>query len=79
MLDLKKLIEIARKSSQVNGKLFVLGHSMGGLIALNYTERFSETLDGVVASSPGLGLTVQVPAVKAFMGKMMSSICRPSE
>ena len=40
----------------------------------NYTERFSETLDGVIASSPGLGLTVKVPAAKAYMGKLMSSI-----
>ena len=74
VLDLKKLIDIARENGPGNGKLFLLGHSMGGLIALNFTERFSETLDGVVASSPGLGLTVQVPTVKAFMGKLMSSI-----
>ena len=74
VLDLKSLIEQARQSSPANSKLFLLGHSMGGLIALNYTERFSETIDGVVASSPGLGLTVQVPAVKAFMGKVMSSV-----
>jgi len=74
VLDLKKMIEIARENSQANGKLFLLGHSMGGLIALNYTERFSKNLDGVIASSPGLGLTVQIPAVKAFMGKVMSSI-----
>ena len=74
VLDLKKLIEKAQENSQNAAKLFLLGHSMGGLIALNYSERFSETIDGVVASSPGLGLTVQVPAVKAFMGKVMSSI-----
>ena len=74
ILDLKKLVKIARESGPGEGKLFLLGHSMGGLIALNYTERFSDTLDGVVASSPGLGLTVKVPAVKAFMGKVMSSI-----
>jgi len=74
VLDLKKLIDLARENSQDAAKLFLLGHSMGGLITLNYSERFSETIDGVVASSPGLGLTVQVPAVKAFMGKMMSSI-----
>ena len=74
VLDLKSLIEQARQSSPANKKVFLLGHSMGGLIALNYTERFSETIDGLVASSPGLGLTVQVPAVKAFMGKVMSSV-----
>jgi len=74
VLDLRNLIETARESRSGDGKLFLLGHSMGGLIVLNYTERFSDTLDGVVASSPGLGLTVQVPAIKAFLGKVMSSI-----
>lgn len=74
ILDLKTLIQTARENRPGDGRLFLLGHSMGGLVALNYTERFSETIDGVVASSPGLGMTVQVPAVKAFMGKVMSSI-----
>ena len=74
ILDLKKMIEISRQNSAGDGKLFLLGHSMGGLIALNYIEQFPETVDGAVASSPGLGMTVQVPAVKAFMGKVMSSI-----
>lgn len=74
VLDLKKLIETVRKNNPGGGKLFLLGHSMGGLIALNYTERFSETIDGIIASSPGLGMTMQIPALKAFMGKVMSSI-----
>jgi len=74
VLDLKSLVEQAHQNGPSNSKLFLLGHSMGGLIALNYTERFSETLDGVVASSPGLGLTVEVPAVKALLGRVMSSI-----
>jgi alpha-beta hydrolase superfamily lysophospholipase len=74
ILDLKTLIQTARENRPRDGRLFLLGHSMGGLVALNYTERFSDTLDGVIASSPGLGMTVQIPAAKAFMGKVMSSI-----
>ena len=74
VLDLKTLVELARENSPAGGKLFLLGHSMGGLIALNYAERFSETIDGVVVSSPGLGLKVRGPALKALLGKVMSSI-----
>jgi len=74
LFDLKKLIELSRKDAPSSRKIFLLGHSLGGLIALSYAERFSETIDGVIASSPWLGLKVQVPAVKAFMGKVMSLI-----
>lgn len=74
VLDLKTLVGIARENSPAGGKLFLLGHSMGGLIALNYAERFPKTIDGVVASSPGLGLKVTIPATKAVLGKVMSSI-----
>ncbi len=73
-LDLKRLVGLSRESAPDGTKVFLLGHSLGGLIALNYTERYSDTIDGAIASSPGLGMKVQIPAVKAFMGKMMSSI-----
>ncbi|MCG6911034.1 MAG: alpha/beta hydrolase [Deltaproteobacteria bacterium] len=74
VLDLKKLIEAVRSDLPPKRKVFLLGHSMGGLIALNYAQRFYDTIDGVVASSPGLGMNVKVPGAKAFMGKVMSSI-----
>jgi len=74
ILDLKKLVKKCRNDAPRGKKIFLLGHSMGGLIAMRYCQRFSDTIDGVVASSPGLGMKVQVPAVKNFMGKLMSSI-----
>jgi len=72
--DLHSIIETALKEKKQNIKLFLLGHSMGGLIAINYAIRRQETIDGLIISSPSLGVAVKVPAVKAALGKVMSSL-----
>ena len=72
--DLRKLVEIARDGMAGGVKIFLLGHSLGGLIALRFAAGFPEMIDGVIISSPSLGVTVNVPAVKAFAGKIMSTI-----
>lgn len=53
---------------------FLLGHSMGGLIALRYLqERAREgDLRGLILSSPFLGIKVQVPAWKRLLGQAAS-------
>ena len=43
--------------------IFLLGHSMGGLIALNYAIRYPQGLQGVIASAPLLAQ----PNVSAWM------------
>lgn len=72
--DLNTLVDLVGSDLPPQRKIFLLGHSLGGLIVLNYAERFPGRIHGVVASSPGLGMTVKVPAVKAALGKVMSSI-----
>ena len=72
--DVGAMIEIARRDPPAGRRLLLLGHSLGGLIALSYAQAHPETIDGVMASSPGLGMKVEVPAVKAVLGKVMSSI-----
>jgi alpha-beta hydrolase superfamily lysophospholipase len=49
-------------------KLFLIGHSMGGLIALGYAQRRARTITGVVASSPCLDLRMKVSPVKSAFG-----------
>src|SRR5579863_7569397 len=39
-------------TEQAGHPLFLLGHSMGGLIVLEYAERHPEGLRGVIASAP---------------------------
>ena len=74
LADLGVILGMAHQNKPDGIKLFLLGHSMGGLIALNFAQNFPELISGVVASSPALGVTVEVPPAKAFLGRVMSSI-----
>jgi acylglycerol lipase len=74
LADLGVVLGMAHQDKPDGVKVFLLGHSMGGLIALNFAQNFPELISGVVASAPALGVTVEVPAAKAFLGKVMSTI-----
>lgn len=50
---------------------FALGHSLGGVIVLDYALRCTETLAGVIAIAPALG-AVGVSPVKLWLGKLLS-------
>lgn len=64
--DLNTLIETLQAEDDFKGKKFVLfGHSMGGLITIKtLIDRGLQSIDGLVLSSPALGLAVKVPALK---------------
>lgn len=53
---------------------FVLGHSLGGLIVLNYAASPALPLRGVVVTNPLLGLRVHVPSYKKVMAQLLSSM-----
>jgi len=72
--ELSKLVEMASYGIAEGVKVFLLGHSLGGLIALRFAADFSKMVDGVIVSSPALGLPGDLPAVKAFVGRIMSAI-----
>jgi len=72
--DLYSMFEVVVKEKKPGMKCFLLGHSMGGLIAINYAISRQGTIDGMIISSPSLGVAVKVPAVKAVLGKAMSSL-----
>ena len=72
--DLHEVMEKAMTAMPTGQKCFLMGHSMGGLIALRFAQKFPHMPSGVILSSPALGLTVQVPALKSMLGKVMSSI-----
>lgn len=72
--DLYSISGMATKEKKPGIKCFLFGHSLGGLIAINYAIRRQETIDGLIISSPSLGVTVKVPAIKAVLGKAMSSL-----
>jgi len=70
--DLHRLVEISRDTLPEGAKIFLFGHSLGGLIALRFAARFPEVIDGVIISSPALGLPEPLPVVKAFFGRIMA-------
>jgi lysophospholipase len=54
--------------------LFLLGHSMGGLIALRYMEEFAGACEGAIILSPWLATAVQVPRWKITLSNPLAKI-----
>lgn len=60
LLDLERFIGEVRDDRL---PLLLLGHSMGGLIALSFARRYPQLIDGLILSSPLLGLPSKPPFV----------------
>ena len=74
LTDLRLTVELAKKEMPGEMPCFLLGHSMGGLIAIYFAQRYPELIDGVAASSPLLGMVIEVPAIKKVLGSLMSYV-----
>ena len=61
------------RSQYVDKPIFILGHSLGGLITLDYVLRFSPSIAGLGVMAPALG-KVTVSPVKVLIGKLLSWI-----
>jgi len=60
---------------EANAPLFLIGHSMGGLIVLDYALRDDVTaLKGVVASGPALGAAEKLSTIQRIMLKTLNPI-----
>jgi acylglycerol lipase len=53
---------------------FLLGHSMGGLIAALYAESHGAGLTGLILSSAALRVDVDAPAIKLALGRLFSKL-----
>ena len=53
---------------------FVLGHSMGSLIAINYVEQNAEDIKGLVLSGTGSQLGADMPKILVTLTKILSKI-----
>lgn len=70
--DLGLAIELA--ASKMPAPLFVLGHSMGGLIVLRHARSRPQTVAGWIVSNPALHNAVAVPAWKAALARCASGL-----
>ena len=74
--EFRKDVEKKKKmifQKEPNRSLFLLGHSMGGLIVLNYALNYPDGLSGVVASGPHLA-DPPVSPVLVKIGQVLSSV-----
>ena len=70
--DLAALVNQVRAEGRTP-PLFVLGMSLGGLVALDYALQYPEGLRGVIAMSPPLG-ELGVPAALLALGRVLSRV-----
>ena len=66
--DLDKIVSSILARS--HNRLFLIAHSMGGLIALRYVARKNSELAGVIVSAPLIEVAVPVPAHKLMIAKV---------
>ncbi len=70
--DLKMLINTVVKKENKGVPIILLGHSMGGLIAMRYALEYPRDLHGLILSAPALVPAVAVPKWKKFLGRIFS-------
>jgi alpha-beta hydrolase superfamily lysophospholipase len=66
--DLKTFFDIVRKENPKD-KIFLIGHSMGSMIALAYTVRYQHELAGLITSGGGLARPGEPPAAPRPAGQ----------
>ncbi|MGH7482883.1 MAG: alpha/beta fold hydrolase, partial [Longimicrobiales bacterium] len=54
--------------------LFLLGHSMGGLVVIRYLEEYDVPLGGAVLVSPWLGTALPVPRWKLNLARVLGRV-----
>ncbi len=67
--DLHKMISYVRGRSRVRS-LYLIGHSMGGLVALRYVAKKGNDLSGAIISAPLIAVAVPVPAHKLMIARV---------
>jgi len=72
--DLRAVIDRARSAEGDGGAFFVVGHSLGGLIALETIRRRPESCDGLAVSSPFLRRGFEVSRVQKVLASIASHV-----
>ena len=68
---LKAFLQIVKKQNP-SFPIFLVGHSMGGLVVIKYLlENPNETIKGIILSSPLLGITLSVSGFKKVLANLL--------
>ncbi|MBD2775714.1 alpha/beta hydrolase [Iningainema tapete] len=70
--DLKAFLQLI-ETQQPGCPRFLLGHSLGGVIALDYVLRFPKSVQGLITMAPPLG-RVGVSPLKLTLGRTLSQV-----
>lgn len=73
LADVQAFLALVR-AAQPGRKLFLVGHSMGGLISLLYAIQRPQDMDAVIVSSPFLGIGVKAPGWKVTLARVLSAV-----
>lgn len=71
--DLDSFVDFVKESVQVN-KVFMLGHSMGGLISILCGLDHGDKLKSLIASGPALGTSVKISVAQRILLPIISRI-----
>jgi alpha-beta hydrolase superfamily lysophospholipase len=71
--DIRLFLKTVRKKEH-GKKVFLIGHSFGGQLVLNYGARFPDDLAGIIVSSPNIRLQLKVPFIKRLFAPVVSRI-----
>jgi acylglycerol lipase len=56
-------------------KVFIIGHSMGGQILVNYVAKYKPDIAGFVSASANIKVGFAIPWYKKFLGLQLAKIC----
>ena len=72
--DVDAFIRWAMSRATGDRRLYLVGHSLGGLISAGYVLEQPEGIDGLILSSPFLGLKMKVPPAKMAVARLLSRV-----
>jgi alpha-beta hydrolase superfamily lysophospholipase len=73
LVDVEQLRKLATEQTEPETTV-ICGHSMGGLIAALYIEKYADQVTAGILSAPFLDMSVKVPIYKSLPGKLLSKI-----
>ncbi len=71
--DIRLFLQKVRKEMP-HRRIFLIGHSFGGQLVLNYGAHFPDSLGGIIVSSPNIRLRLKIPLWKRLMAPVLSTL-----